>query len=107
MKARQQNLLFNGKTLKSRISAIRSMRNNTYHELVPDLLKLVADASQPLELRVNTAECLGWFVHTPRRAEIIAACQQMAADKSLEKELRDELTQTAIRLGNTPSKPTR
>jgi len=107
MKARQQNLLFNGKTLKSRISAIRSMRNNTYHELVPDLLKLVADASQPLELRVNTAECLGWFVHTPRRAEIIAACQQMAADKSLEKELRDELTQTAIRLGNNPSKPTR
>lgn len=34
------------------------MRNNTYHELVPELLKLVADASQPLELRVNTAECL-------------------------------------------------
>ena len=49
------------------------MRNNTYLELVPELLKLVADASQPLELRVNTAECLGWFVFTPRRAEIIDA----------------------------------
>ena len=107
MKERQRNQLFNGKTLKSRISAIRSMRNNTYHELVPELLKLVADASQPLELRVNTAECLGWFAHTPRRAEIIDACRQAAADKNLEKELRDELTQTAIRLESTVSVPTR
>ena len=107
MKERQRNQLFNGKTLKSRISAIRSMRNNTYHELVPELLKLVADASQPLELRANTAECLGWFAHTPRRAEIIDACRQAAADKNLEKELRDELTQTAIRLESTVSVPTR
>ena len=107
MKERQRNQLFNGKTLKSRVSAIRSMRNNTYHELVPELLKLVADTSQPLELRVNTAECLGWFAHTPRRTEIIDACRQAAADKNLEKELRDELTQTAIRLESTVSVPTR
>ncbi|MFR7602481.1 MAG: hypothetical protein ACLUYV_00875 [Alistipes shahii] len=65
-------------------------------------------ASQPLELvRVNTAECLGRFAHTPRRAEIIDACRQAAADKNLEKELRDELTQTAIRLESTVSVPTR
>ena len=105
MKERQRNQLFNGKTLKSRISAIRSMRNNTYHELVPELLKLVADASQPLELRANTAECLGWFAHTPRRAEIIDACRQ-AADKPGER-ARDELMQTAIRLESTVSVPTR
>ena len=74
---------------------------------MPELLKLVADASQPLELRVNTAEGLGWFAHTPRRAEIIDACRQAAADKNLEKELRDELTQTAIRLESTVSVPTR
>ena len=107
MKERQRNQLFNGKTLKSRISAIRSMRNNTYHALVPALQKLVADASQPLELRVNTAECLGWCAHTPRRAEIIDACRQAAADKNLEKELRDALPQTAIRLESTVSVPTR
>ena len=106
MKERQRNQLFNGKTLKSRISAIRSMRNNTYHELVPELLKLVADASQPLELRVNTAECLGWFAHTPRRAEITQPTVTTAV-KNLEKELRDELTQTAIRLESTVSVPTR
>lgn len=107
MKNRQRNQLFNGKTLKSRISAIRSMRNNTYHELVPDLLEFIANVSQPLKLRVNVAECLGWFAHTPRRVEIIDACRQAAADKNLEKELRDELTQTAIRLESTVSVPTR
>lgn len=61
------------------------MRNNTYHELVPELLKLVADASQPLELRVNTAECLGWFAHTPRRAEIIDACGRQPPTKTWRK----------------------
>ena len=40
-------------------------------------------------------------------AEIIDACRQAAADKNLEKELRDELTQTAIRLESTVSVPTR
>ena len=59
------------------------------------------------EQAINTAECLGWFAHTPRRAEIIDACRQAAADKNLEKELRDELTQTAIRLESTVSVPTR
>lgn len=98
LKTQQRNVLFEGKTLKSRISAIRSMRNNTYHELVPELLKLLADASQPLELRVNTAECLGWFTHTPSRAVIADTCRRLAADKTLAAELRGELTQTAIRL---------
>ena len=44
-------------------------------------------------------------VELPRK--IIDACRQAAADKNLEKELRDELTQTAIRLESTVSVPTR
>ena len=56
------------------------MHNNTYHELVPELLKLVASASQPLELRVN-GPVSGLVRAYPRRAEIIDACRQAAADE--------------------------
>lgn len=103
-KERDIKQLQSGKTLKARISAIRSMRNNTYHEYVPELLKLVGTPSEPLELRVNAAECLGWFVHTPQRQEIIDTCRRLAADTS-DKELKDELIQTALRLESTVSVP--
>lgn len=104
MKERDLKQLYDGKTLAARISAARSMRNNTYHEYVPELLQLLATPSEPLELRVNVAECLGWFVHTPRRAEIIDTCRRLAA-RTAEASLKDELLQTALRLESTVSVP--
>ena len=80
------------------------MRNNTYHEYVPELLELVGTPSEPLELRVNAAECLGWFVHTPRRQEIIDTCRRIAAGTE-EEPLKGELIQTALRLESTVSVP--
>ena len=103
MKERDLKQLYDGKTLAARISAARSMRNNTYHEYVPELLQFVATPSEPLELRVNVAECLGWFVHTPRRAEIIDTCRLAA--RTAEASLKDELLQTALRLESTVSVP--
>lgn len=104
MKERDLKQLHGGKTLAARISAVRSMRNNTYHEYVPELLQLLATPSEPLELRVNVAECLGWFVHTPRRAEIISTCRRLAA-RTDEPSLKGELLQTALRLESTVSVP--
>ena len=103
-KERDLKQMQKGKTLKARISAVRSMRNNTYHEYVPELLELVGTPSEPLELRVNAAECLGWFVHTPRRREIIDTCRRIAADTD-EEPLKGELIQTALRLESTVSVP--
>lgn len=103
-KERDLKQMQKGKTLKARISAVRSMRNNTYHEYVPELLELVGTPSEPLELRVNAAECLGWFVHTPRRQEIIDTCRRIAADTD-EELLKEELIQTALRLESTVSVP--
>ena len=103
-KERDLKQMQKGKTLKARISAVRSMRNNTYHEYVPELLELVGTPSEPLELRVNAAECLGWFVHTPRRQEIIDTCRRIAADTD-EEQLKEELIQTALRLESTVSVP--
>ncbi|WP_290540480.1 HEAT repeat domain-containing protein [Alistipes sp.] len=104
MKEHDRKQLHDGKTLAARISALRSMRNNTYHEYVPDLLQLLAAPSEPLELRVQVAECLGWFVHTPRRREIIDTCRRLAA-RTGEPSLKAELLQTALRLESTVSVP--
>lgn len=81
--------------LAQRISAIRGVRNNTYHEYVGEMIELVNDASQPAELRVAVVEALGWFVASPRKAEIIAACEALKTDN---KALAAEAQQTINRL---------
>ena len=81
--------------LAARISAIRGVRNNTYHEYVPQMIALVNDEAQPIELRVAVVEALGWFVASPRKAEIIAACEALKSDNEA---LAAEAIQTINRL---------
>ena len=89
------DLFNNEEKLAARISAIRGVRNNTYHEYVPQMIALVQDEAQPAELRVAVVEALGWFVASPRKAEIIAACEAL---KSTDKALMAEAQQTINRL---------
>lgn len=81
--------------LAARISAIRGVRNNTYHEYVGQMIALVNDEAQPMELRVAVVEALGWFVASPRKAEIIAACEALKSDNEA---LQAEAVQTINRL---------
>lgn len=81
-----------------RIAAIRSIRNNNYHEYVPQYLEFVADPAQPDHLRVMMAEALGWFTLSTRRGEILAACGELLKDRKLPPALRAELQQTVRRL---------
>ena len=90
-----EDLFNNEEKLAARISAIRGVRNNTYHEYVPQMIALVNDEAQPMELRVAVVEALGWFVSSPRKAEIIAACEAL---KSTDKALMAEAQQTINRL---------
>ena len=90
-----EDLFNNEEKLAARISAIRGVRNNTYHEYVPQMIALVQDEAQPMELRVAVVEALGWFVASPRKAEIIAACEAL---KSTDKALMAEVQQTINRL---------
>lgn len=90
-----EDLFNNEEKLAARISAIRGVRNNTYHEYVPQMIALVQDEAQPMELRVAVVEALGWFVASPRKQEIIAACE---AHKSTDKALMAEAQQTINRL---------
>ena len=90
-----EDLFNNEEKLAARISAIRGVRNNTYHEYVPQMIALVNDEAQPAELRVAVVEALGWFVASPRKQEIIAACEAL---KSTDKALMAEAQQTINRL---------
>ena len=90
-----EDLFNNEEKLAARISAIRGVRNNTYHEYVPQMITLVQDEAQPMELRVAVVEALGWFVASPRKQEIIAACEAL---KSTDKALMAEAQQTINRL---------
>ena len=90
-----EDLFNNEAKVAARISAIRGVRNNTYHEYVPQMIALVNDEAQPMELRVAVVEALGWFVASPRKAEIIAACQAL---KTTDKALAAEAQQTINRL---------
>ncbi len=90
-----EDLFNNDAKLNTRISAIRGVRNNTYHEYVSQMIALVNDEAQPIELRVAVTEALGWFVASPRKAEIIAACQAL---KTSDKTLAAEAQQTINRL---------
>ena len=90
-----EDLFNNEEKLAARISAIRGVRNNTYHEYVSQMIALINDEAQPIELRVAVTEALGWFVASPRKQEIIAACQAL---KTSDKALAAEAQQTINRL---------
>ena len=88
-------LFDNEEKLANRISAIRGVRNNTYHEYVPQMIALVQDEAQPIELRIAVTEALGWFVASPRKQEIIDACKALKSDNEA---LAAEAVQTINRL---------
>ena len=98
-KTRAAKTLFNKKaSLSARIAASRGMRNATYHELIPDVLKLAADKSEDLELRLNVVEMLGWFSKSMHCKTISDGCAEILKDKDIEPELRAELIQTINRV---------
>ena len=83
---------------EARISAIRSLRNNNYHEFVPQYLGFVEDDSQPESLRVMMTEALGWFTLSGERQAIIDACRTLIKGRNTAPGLKAELIQTVKRL---------
>ncbi len=85
-------------SVKQRISAARTMRNDTYHGYIPQMLELVADKSQDVKVRVNVAEMMGWYDKSVLCNQMIEGINSILQDKTLEPELRKELVQTVNRL---------
>lgn len=81
-----------------RISAIRTVRNYTFHFHVDDYLNVIRDTNNPLEVRVVMAEALGWFTNSVQRPHILGEMKAMQQSNDLSKELKAEIEQTIKRL---------
>ncbi|OFX79647.1 MAG: hypothetical protein A2X20_03695 [Bacteroidetes bacterium GWE2_40_15] len=86
------------KSTKARLSAVRMLRNNAYHNKVEDLLKILKDPKEDLAVRTALAEALGWFNLSYKRGEIVAVCKEASRDKEIDPKLLGELTKTIARL---------
>lgn len=72
-------------------------RNRTYARSVEPLLGFMSDPSRDMDLRIMTVETLGWYLHSVKRPEIIAACEKLIAAKE-DSRLVDEAVKTKNRL---------
>lgn len=86
------------KPVKTRISAVKMLRNNAYHTKVDDFIKVLQDKSEDLTLRIRLAEALGWFTLSEKRGLIINAFRDIAADPDTDKLLREELLKSVNRI---------
>lgn len=85
-------------TGSKRISAIRNVRNYTFHFHVDDYLNVIRDAGNPQEVRVVMAEALGWFTNSVQRPHILEEIKKMQQTANLPEDLKAELEQTIKRL---------
>ncbi len=89
--------------LKSRLSEARTFRNYKFHEVIPQILKVVEDPKQPEQLRTHCAEALGWFNISNRRFKIIAGLKNVAKQDGLPAALKAEITRSINRLETGPN----
>lgn len=85
-------------TENARIQKVRSLRNMYYHYLIPQLIGVATDASEPVELRKNLVEALGWFSNSYNKSLITDACKKMIASNETPAIVKAEATQTIGRL---------
>jgi hypothetical protein len=81
-----------------RIQKVRLLRNMYYHHLIPQLLQVAADASEPVAVRKNLIEALGWFSNSYNKPLIVEACNKLIALNDTPEVLKAEAIQTLGRL---------
>ncbi len=81
-----------------RIAAIRQVRNNPFHQYVEDFIQVVKEKSNPLEIRIDMAEALGWFNLSYRKNFIRRELELFLEKETMPKELNKEIEQTINRL---------
>lgn len=76
------------------------LRNMPYPFLTDKVLEYMADSSLPIDLRVQLAEALGWYVRSDTREGIVKRCRALlsAQGENMSPELKDELYKTVNRL---------
>ncbi|RXK83689.1 HEAT repeat domain-containing protein [Filimonas effusa] len=81
-----------------RIQSIRLLRNNTYHEFIPQLVKMLEDPGESAAIKVQLLEAAGWFSNTYQKPMLLDICRKLSNDKSQPPEISREAQQTSLRL---------
>jgi hypothetical protein len=76
---------------------IKSLRNSTYHTIVPELCDYIKNAPGE-KTEVLLLEALGWFNYGYRRNEIIETCRQVIASEKFSDNSKQEAQRTISRL---------
>ena len=84
--------------MSSRLMGVNSLRNNSYHMMTDNYLKVLGNPDENLNLRIKLAEALGWFTLSHRKGDIINSCKSIANQVGIDTKLKDELLKTANRL---------
>ena len=87
-------LLDKSAAVKERRFNITTLRNYTYHSVVPQVTAMILDNSDDLQLRIAALEAISWFTHSYQKPLIIKACQEIQQTPGANADLKIQATRT-------------
>ena len=81
--------------LKDKAFTISHQRNACIPAAIDPMIAIIADPGAPEELRLKSAEALGWYTHSFRRQEIYSRLKELTVTDSA---VADEVYRTLRRL---------
>lgn len=91
-------LMTDSLSLKTRIGAVRMLRNYQYQEALPVLLTLVSDEKEVVGLRVAGLEALGWYAFSHNRSDILNTCETLLKQTETPVDIKTEALKTKQRI---------
>ena len=90
-------------SLKNKLQEMRTFRNYTYLQAIPDLIRIAKNKNEKAEYRTVTIEALGWFNLAYNKDIIVKACEEIIKDSSSPKSVLKEAERTLNRIKEGPS----
>lgn len=94
----QKELVDKNTAERWRLTYCNSLKNYMAHAGVDGFINILKDNTESDQLRIRLLQALAWFTHSYRKADIMQTCDQLAKDKKLSAELREEAKRTYYRL---------
>lgn len=90
---------FGQKNQKEKLFNLRSLRAYNYHQVVPQVIRVAADATESKDTRIVALEALSWFKHSFQQPLIADMCTKLLTQTSDTELIRQiEKTQSIIGL---------